>query len=65
MKEHFKISWRDLLCVLIASALTKRVLNWLGWSDGFGNYILVFSCIFILSAIIIIIIEKAIKAVKK
>ena len=62
--EQIKERWIDYLAIAIASASTTSVVKWLGWSDSFWIYILVFIAITILVGIITGIILSIIKKIK-
>ena len=57
-------SWRDLLALFVASALTKPALDHFGWQDNIINYPAVFFSIVIVVAIIFVVIESIIKAIR-
>ena len=68
MKEIFndlKKNWVDLLAIAIASALTPSTIQWLGWTDNFWTFIVVFLLIAIVVGIVVGFVLGIIKKMKK
>ena len=65
MNEWFndiKKRWIDLLSIAIASGLTPSMLQWLGWTDNFWTYIIVF---FVIAIVVGIVVGFAMALIKK
>ena len=68
MNETFndiKKRWIDLLAIAIASGFTPSMIQWLGWTDNFWTFIVVFFVIAIAVGIVVGLIMALIKKNKK